>query len=121
MPLDGIDGTVIQDQDQLVTKLEAMRAHIIEHGWCQDKLFDHEGRVCLRGAMHRVGVPIFNMFDWSSSMDEVISDTIGGRGSRSFARNVVDWNNAPGRTQGEVLTLIDRTIARLTLGHKDDI
>ncbi len=110
MPL---DGTVIQDQDQLVTKLNEMKSYIIAHGWCQRKLCDSEGSVCLRGAMHEVGIPIFNMFDYSSPMDKVISDTIGNQESRSCARNVVEWNNEPNRTQGEVLALIDRAIDRL--------
>ncbi len=66
--------------------------------------------------MHEVGIPVFNIFDYSSPMDKAISDTIGDKGSRSFARHVVDWNNELERTQGEILAVIGKTIERLTSG-----
>lgn len=70
--------------------------YIEEHGWCQHKLKDDEGRVCLLGAIWKVdgeGLNFMPRVDRAAGVD---------------AGGLISWNNALGRTKQEVVDVLRR-------------
>lgn len=84
--------------EAIAQKLDEARA-LIERGWCQGT-FTLDGCFCLYGAVNMVvdGVP------WSElTPDEYfvpLADVIGGEATEY---NLASWNDAPERTQAEVI------------------
>lgn len=81
-------------------------AYIEEHGWCQNHINDAAGRVCLAGAIYAVG---------GGFLDDGIPKRCPVRSEAFDAiRNALPdctfripaWNDAPGRTQDEVVAKI---------------
>lgn len=99
--------------------VEARRILTPDGAWTQRKLArDRQGRGavyhgraavcwCLEGALARAAFTDCGDRDWSAALDACDSALPGsGRG------RLIVWNDAPGRTQAEVLGLLDRAIER---------
>jgi hypothetical protein len=72
----------------------------IAAGWCQGTLWDDVGNVCLVGALlGQVKRP-------------ALSEMTGLLGFGTPV-DAIEWNNAPARTQAEVVARFDEAIARL--------
>ena len=97
---------------------------LIAQGWTQGALYDDDdgrGCYCLAGAVGTVdaasakltkGRVNFVFYSRSKSI-AALSACLGGRGRGAGAVDLVtEWNDAPGRTQEDVLALIDRAIAK---------
>ena len=79
--------------------LKRMRDRIAS-GWTQGTYENDQGEVCLVGGLQHLAVPYVQRRAAQDCIDTVLntSDWVG-------------WNDAPGRTQGEVLAMMDRAIA----------
>ena len=97
---------------------------LIAQGWTQGAFYDDEdgrGCYCLAGAVGAAeaasvklpkGRVKFVFYSRSKSI-AALSACLGGRGRGAGAVDLVtEWNDAPGRTQEDVLDLIDRAIAK---------
>ena len=97
---------------------------LIAQGWTQGDFYSDEdgsGCYCLAGAVGAAeaasvklpkGRVKFVFYSRSKSI-AALSACLGGRGRGAGAVDIVtEWNDAPGRTQEDVLTLIDRAIAK---------
>jgi hypothetical protein len=71
--------------------------YIEEHGWCQSRVMDKEGRVCLLGAILYVGG---TGLDFMPRVEKAAGIGQGGL--------IACWNNAPGRTKQEVVDVLRR-------------
>lgn len=107
--------------DTARTVLVDVKAQIAQ-GWCQYKLWNSEGEVCLFGAFLKT----------HANMRYVVTDLLAGAGKRWKLDPGVDeaiyelqsrlgmsldaWNDMPGRTQAQVIDLIDSVLtdSRLT-------
>jgi len=90
---------------------EALRripALLDAHGWCQGFDHDSDGAACLRGALLDVTPPgQVRAYAW-----ERLTWQVDG--------NIVDWNDADGRTVGEVqaaCAAAAESASRVDLGH----
>lgn len=84
--------------------------YIEEHGWCQHDEIDEDGRVCMLGALGKVikrGLG-FEAIE-ALGFDVVHRDSICGTPA-------ADWNDAPGRTQAEVVERLRRAARGEFLG-----
>lgn len=88
----------------LLIALEKARA-LIARGWCQNTQIDADGNVCVVGAIKlAAGVEHISVYrHLGFTMDT----------SRPNETWPAVWNDAPGRTQAEVLARFDAAIARL--------
>jgi hypothetical protein len=66
-------------------------AYIEEHGWCQRAMEDASGRVCLIEAITSTGGYL---------------DGVGAAIERLIGPDFISWNDAPGRTQTEVVKML---------------
>src|SRR4051812_16046026 len=99
------DGTGLDKATKVL--IEARR--LVEEGWCQGAYEDAAGRVCLHRATV-LGCFVVTFWDWKAAYSRVralIPPTYEG----VFLDPVQAWNDAYGRTQAEVLALLDRAIA----------
>lgn len=97
----------MDDRKKFVNKLRRMRS-LIECGWTKGAFArDANGYItmstgpeavcyCLQGAARRVDLPPWEL-----------------RGPRGALLNTPQWNDAKGRTQADVLAVIDNSIAAL--------
>ena len=74
--------------------LKDAAAYIREHGWCQDQLAKLNGQVCLLGALDDIGE------DAEGPAEELLRERLGGG-------SIADWNDTPGRTVEEVLSVLE--------------
>ena len=81
---------------------EKVKATLQEHGWCQGKMQDYNGRVCLFFAM---GKTPLSHAEWLS-LYRKIHDTIG-------TVDIPRWNDQSKRTVEEVYALLDKVGAEL--------
>ena len=83
--------------DEASKELLAMADKMERDGWCQYKVVDAHGRVCIVGS--HIGY-------------EYVEVMFRLRANLGVASNggVIDWNNAPGRTQAEVVAKL-RSVA----------
>ena len=104
-------------------------AHLEQHGWCQGNTVDMvTGTVCAEGAFGLAEVVKTRMVDFDLTGAELVSSRHNRRRMETFTyrndeimdlmgisrkdyRSVIDWNDAPDRTETEV-------IEALTLGAK---
>ena len=97
---------------------------LIAQGWTQGDFYSDEdgsGCYCLAGAVGAAeaasvklpkGRVKFVFYSRSKSV-QALSDYLGGIARGAAAVDLVtEWNDTPGRTQEEVLALIDRAIAK---------
>ena len=97
---------------------------LIAQGWTQGDFYSDEdgsGCYCLAGAVGAAEAASVNLpkgrvkfvFYSRSKSVQALSDYLGGIARGAAAVDLVTgWNDAPGRTQEEVLALIDRAIAK---------
>lgn len=91
-----------------VQTLTRMR-ELLQRGWIQGRAYDGWSGVCIQGALTR------SFYGWKST-SEVVKilcqamnmplDWVEGKDPLAV------WNDAPGRTQAEVLRLLDGILAR---------
>lgn len=84
----------------LVADLRAIR-DLLEKGWCQGSMRDRYGGMCLFAAMS-TQVAATSDLRWRE-LCSAIYDVNGNKA-------VIPWNDAPGRTQAEVLKMLDNAI-----------
>jgi hypothetical protein len=101
MPL---DGTNFVELDTDITKvLIKARDYLVEHGWCQGAMENRSGQVCIFGAVYIVG-------EFNSSVDPTFSRVMFAL--KNITKDSAQrWNDEPGRTQEEVVSLFDQAIA----------
>lgn len=100
--------SVIEREQQQVDPVREGRARVLEaaaleievRGWCQHTLEDDAGRVCAVGAIVKVG-------PWRG----------GIWGDREGGERVVGFNNARGRTAGEVTFVLRWRAAEIRDGR----
>jgi len=99
---------------------------LIAQGWTQGAFYDDEdedglGCYCLAGAVGAAEAGSVRLakgrvkFIFYSRIKSIqsLSDCLGGKGRGQDAVDLVtEWNDTPGRTQEDVLDLIDRAIAK---------
>ena len=84
--------------------LEAARA-LVARGWCQGEYRDCYGKVCAFGAIiysFPMGDPAWH--DAAKAANDAMTAIVGG--------HVTAWNDAPGRTQEEVLAAFDQAVSQ---------
>lgn len=110
-----------------IEALRAIKARILRHGWQQGGEHTtevdnaYEGCLCL---IETLAVVLFDKSELPRRPDPVRFGTYGRAASAlreeiaevSLYTGIIGWNDAPGRTEAEVLALIDRAIARLENG-----
>jgi len=74
----------------------AIRNRLVSRGWCQGSLGPIEGPNCLVGAMSYS----------KADLPEGFYKFLGASG-------LISWNDAPDRTEGEVIGVLDQYIAEL--------
>jgi len=92
---------MLESKERLRQMLVSAR-NLLQSGWCQHVLHQAGDKHCALGAL-RVSAdnPYHELYGcWH------LEQTAG-------ITNIVDWNDAPGRTQQEVVELFDRAIAGL--------
>jgi hypothetical protein len=91
--------------------LRLVSRYITAHGWCQGALYDKRGRVCLLGAQTAVLLAGYGTATEVMAARGVLMREIhhGGRGRHTRLEN---WNDEPGRREGEVHRLLDTAAAR---------
>ncbi len=104
------DAAITEKSADLIV-LERARDHILQHGWLQGSLGSDGGPVCIMGALCAAD-------GWAKgdiiAQERVRRTTLLGFEARYMdAHKAVAWNDAPGRTQAEVLARFDTAIARL--------
>lgn len=92
----------------------------LERGWCQGVLVDGNGKVCLLGAIlmwdggearwKGQRTPTFIEFSEALDLGAI------GKGER-----IADWNNAPERTQAEVVARAKMAEVKLGLRPRDPV
>ena len=93
---------------------------LIAQGWTQGTFRNGErGKhcYCLAGAVVTVNIPNLGALDAEAYADSpgigALSDCLGRRVYSVYALDrLTEWNDAPDRTQEDVLALIDRAIAK---------
>jgi hypothetical protein len=96
----------MRSQDWIVQKLTEARA-LIAQGWCQGDYYEDSDcgtKYCAVGAI-RAAAEDQSYFYCLDYLGQTLAFMIG-----SGRYNVPNWNDAPGRTQQEVLALYDRAI-----------
>lgn len=95
------------------TILERMETVLRERGWCQNKLQNARGNLCLVGVAEVVckysewpwpSGAVWNQI-WTRTYDVLPAPRDPCRSELGVA---VDWNNAPGRTIDEVCEMLQR-------------
>lgn len=97
---------------QLREVLTDARDLISEHGWVQMKLGSRGGGFCIAGAL--VHATELQCLRQKQEGDRFVRNRLGDS-FKHIARvldgdNIIDWNDAEGRTQEEVLELLELAI-----------
>lgn len=81
--------------------LEKAQAVLLKRGWCKGEVEDLAGRVCAVGALHKVA---------PNDMGDAIS-ALYAANHLGVSGSLVQFNNAPETTLGDVLQAFDAGIA----------
>lgn len=96
----------VKELDAVSNLLLKAAALIEKHGWCQNRLEDQQGRMCLRGAIGMAAAGNAHFFhggEWvgvAKEADQRVHNAISG-GKAWECPGM--WNNERGRTQEEVV------------------
>jgi hypothetical protein len=90
-------------ESELVEALKAAQA-MVKHRWCPKGGTDAKGGVCAIVAMGEAAGPWTNLYEKSRN---VLRAAI----PLPKTESIPEWNDASGRTQGEVIAAFDRAIA----------
>jgi hypothetical protein len=103
MPFDGVT------QNPVVQRLLDAKSYLQEHGWCQWRVQDPDGRVCtIGGVIYGSG----NLCWQSAYQDSSVLLAIRELEIRCGG-HIPNWNNTQERTVEDVYKLIDNTIQSL--------
>lgn len=86
-----------------LTKIKA----ILEKGWCQGT-YERDGACCIMGALNNAN-PFGSALRYPSRL-----------ALESIEHNLIGFNDTPGRTQGEVVGLIQKAIDNVKLAFELD-
>ncbi len=113
MPL---DGTNFEQQDAVLDLLRRARDRVARPGgWCQDHARDGFG-YCVLGA-----ISYFDKRPEHIKMKDILIESLPWwwcvchgiiRNTENPAGVIIEYNDAPGRTQAEIVALFDRAIAK---------
>jgi hypothetical protein len=78
----------------------------VAHGWCQREFVSDDGKLCPLGAINRLGVDR----DAAQNAKHALATAIVGPPHVHSSGTVMQWNDAKGRTQAEVLAAFDKAI-----------
>jgi hypothetical protein len=109
MPFDGKSFDRQVEHDEVLELLRGARERVAK-GWWQHDFFGPHGEVCAVGALLgtvTISDPMF--FAATETLDRCLPRVWRGR-------PIPDFNDAPGRTQAEVVALFDRAIAQRAAG-----
>lgn len=89
--------------------LDKTRSVLLEFGWTQNEYRNVRGQYCLAGAIIKAcrSLEIHPYWALESSINALLQEDLG------ITFSVLLWNDSRGRTQGEVIRLIDRVRAKL--------
>lgn len=102
--------------------LSSAKELIEEHGWVQKFLGDRKSGFCVLGAIDQVRIdltaknvkgPADGYFDRADVINYGNVRAVDALSSQVPDRQIVTWNDAEGRVQGDVVKLLDRTIESL--------
>lgn len=92
--------------------LTDVRGLIAEHGWIQGKMFDNEHGYCLTGAC--MAVAGFPSNHCTNVFRLLVEQIPGGpkvlHSELPYSAYLMSFNDSPGRTKEEALTLIDKAL-----------
>ena len=107
--------------EELVPPLRApLPSELLERGWCPYVVSDDEGRICAMGAINQwayghvhLGLNGKGLPGWEDRRTRLatsLSRVTGGHrvAVQGVGGVVADWNDAPGRTQAEVVAAMRR-------------
>lgn len=81
--------------DDISKGLLEIAEYIKEHGWCQNRVLDEKGQVCVAGTMHLSRNNLREGNNWDEAKARITKVT--------GEYNIVQWNNTPGRTKEEII------------------
>jgi hypothetical protein len=94
--------------------LRAAKQLIIDKGWAQGVYQNEEGCFCMVGAVRvAMGITAYDAQEGPMEPPEIRAIVRGLRGMGKpidWSGDIIDWNDAPGRTEREVLELFDEAI-----------
>lgn len=93
---------MVESNETLIGKFREVR-ELIAGGWTQN-IMEKNGSYCIMGAIFECRGKSFSYVDF----DRIINPKIG---------NMVTWNDTKGRTQQEVLNLLDEIIEEMSNVH----
>lgn len=82
--------------------------YIRDHGWCQHVTRDRQGRVCLSGALYRNAEEP----DYTNAAYAVYA---------LIKENLAEWNDTPGRTEQEVIAVLEKAAEALIQTRIDNM
>lgn len=88
--------------EQVVQDLVNAKRYILEHGWCQGTFEDFSGRVCVMGAVDKIG-----RYDYNYSR---VLEATRALESMTPGRLLASFNDDARTTEQDILDLFDRTI-----------
>lgn len=94
------------------TLLEHGLQNIKKRGWCQEHAQNDKDEVCAWGAM-RIAVDADQESPTSWASVYLVDDAAEYFESVNGINNIISWNDAPGRTQDEVIQAYEKTLAAL--------
>lgn len=94
--------------------LIAAADYIEEHGWCQGQVRDSFGRVCITGAL---GYSHLDSDLGPLHLDSEVREAAYMLLNKEVGIYIAAWNDAPGRTQDEVVTKL-REVAALASAQR---
>ncbi len=80
---------------QTAEDLRAAARYIEQHGWCQGRFTDADGRVCAMGAIHRVMPDVSEDFQGRTDAKDALRQGIG--------QLIPYWNDADDRIASDVV------------------
>jgi len=99
----------MSDDKRLVEPIDVAKAQV-KAGWCQRALQNDDGEVCLMGALFIATGSTFSPSGCAYNVTELgvrMASAISNFTCRTVGMMPVAWNNTDGRTQAEVVELLE--------------
>jgi hypothetical protein len=106
--------------DKETRRVLSVAKGLVANGWIQGELYDDHGNYCVMGALYEAEATDRGFADALVSLcgAAAVDCVNSGVGKHPIA----DWNDAPGRTQAEVVALFDRALtADIPLDVKETV